>query len=163
MKHICAWCHKDLGVSGDAGDDRVSHGICTECADCFGPGPQTLEQFLERLPMPVAALDGTGEVVLANALGRSRVGTLAAGVTRPRAGDVLECANARLPGGCGHTVHCRGCTIRFAVADTYATGTPHDRVPAIADDVPIDDSQPVRYWVSTRKHGELVLLRVDDA
>ena len=31
MKVVCAWCGKDLGIKPGS-DEKVSHGICTECA-----------------------------------------------------------------------------------------------------------------------------------
>ncbi|MDE2293419.1 MAG: hypothetical protein KGL53_15165, partial [Elusimicrobia bacterium] len=74
-------------------------------------------------------------------------------------GDVLSCRNAALPGGCGRTPGCSACAIRSHVEDTYATGTPHERVPAVlhraGGDVPL--------VVSTRRVKEGVPLRVETA
>lgn len=163
MRRICAWCQLELSPSDCEPDDgEVSHGICPECADFFTRGALSLSDFLDQLTVPVLALDSQGEVVAANDAARERAGVGLPTANPVTPGDILECANARLPDGCGHTVHCRACTLRLCVEDTYATGTSHDGVPAINDRVPIDDTQPVRYRVSTRKQGDVVLLRIDD-
>ena len=31
MKHICAWCKKELAPSDGKDDDKITHGICSKC------------------------------------------------------------------------------------------------------------------------------------
>jgi hypothetical protein len=76
-------------------------------------------------------------------------------------GDVFECANATLPGGCGRTVHCSGCAIRKAVEQTWETGTPQVRVPATLQARDATALPVVALEISTEKVGEQVLLRID--
>ena len=78
-----------------------------------------------------------------------------------RAGDVFECANARLPGGCGRTIHCSGCTLRRTVTDTFTTGRSHVRVPAYLRRRRDEDAGAVSLLITTEKVGGVVLLRVD--
>ena len=78
-----------------------------------------------------------------------------------KGGEVFECAYAGLPGGCGRTVHCDGCTIRINVMDTHRTGQSRLRVPAYLFRGKPDDSEKTDYFISTEKVGKVVLLRID--
>jgi hypothetical protein len=76
-------------------------------------------------------------------------------------GDVFECAYARLPGGCGRTAHCSGCTIRQTVMDTVRTGQGHLRAPAYLNRATPDGVQRIPLTISTERVGDFVLLRID--
>ena len=78
-----------------------------------------------------------------------------------RAGAVFECANARLPGGCGRTVHCSGCALRRTVTDTFTTGRSHLRVPAYLRRRRNEGAVTVSLLITTEKVGGVVLLRID--
>lgn len=75
-------------------------------------------------------------------------------------GEILSCRNAALPGGCGKTSVCRGCSIRSTVEDTFKTGTPHVKVPAVYRK---ETGKPIALTISTRRFKEGVLLRIDSA
>jgi hypothetical protein len=75
---------------------------------------------------------------------------------------VLECAYARLPGGCGNTEHCKACTIRRTITTTHATGDGKVNVPAYQDIVTPGGIREVRFLISTEKVGNFVLLRIDE-
>ena len=79
-------------------------------------------------------------------------------------GEVISCIYSELPGGCGQTVHCVGCTIRGAVNETRASGQPKRNVPAFAY-VRTPDGQIVKLLlrVTTEPVGGIVLLRMDEA
>lgn len=35
MRHICAWCEREIAPpDGTADDDLITHGICKECSRC---------------------------------------------------------------------------------------------------------------------------------
>ena len=76
-------------------------------------------------------------------------------------GDVFECAYARLPERCGRTIHCSGCTIRKAVKETFETGEPRVRVPAVLNQEDEDGPSVVYLTITTIKSGEVVFLRID--
>jgi hypothetical protein len=73
----------------------------------------------------------------------------------------MECANARLPGGCGKTIHCVGCAIRRAVTHTFLTGKSHLREPAWLDREKDGKVTRLALLVSTEKRESCVLLRID--
>ena len=78
-----------------------------------------------------------------------------------KGGEVFECAYASLPGGCGNTVHCDGCTIRNTVMDTFQTEMCHLNKPAYLIRGIRDKIQEFQYLISTEKVKDVVLLRID--
>lgn len=76
-------------------------------------------------------------------------------------GDVFECAYAKLPAGCGKTIHCDGCTIRNTVMDTFNTGNSHLHTPAYLIQGAPDENQEIKFLISTEKFSDMVLLRID--
>jgi len=78
-----------------------------------------------------------------------------------RGGNVLECAHARRPEGCGKTIHCSGCAIRRAVTRTYETGEPQSMVPATLHQTDLDDPSAIALRITTVKVDGTVFLRVD--
>ena len=166
MRRFCAWCQTPLDEGPrelHAGED-VSHGICPQCQEFFFSDPEEggIERFLDRLDIPVLVVDGDLIVQTAN---RKALEVLGSNLPRVRlrlGGDVLECARARLPGGCGRSEHCSACAIRGSVESTYRTGEEHRQV--VADQLVHRGSgpdQPVRLVISTQKSGDAVLLRID--
>ncbi|MEW5870982.1 MAG: PAS domain-containing protein [Chloroflexota bacterium] len=170
MEKICAWCGKLLDESVPASEHQnwVTHGICPDCA--FHLKAQIgipLPDYLEGLDLPVLLVDGDGRVRSANQPARQLLKKPLPAIEGRLGGDVFECVHARLPEGCGHTIHCSGCTIRRTVTETLNTGQPRQRVPATLDQSLSDDtsgkvSQRIRFLISTQKIGELVLLSVED-
>lgn len=163
MVSVCAWCRREMGFKeGPQGD--ITHGICPECyRRFFGKVErESLSEFLEWLGVPVFLVDGDVRVVAANRKAADLVGTEPADLEGAYGGEVIECARSRLPGGCGRTVHCRACTIRNTVTDTFRSGRSHLRIPAVADGRSSEGGHLVRYLISTEKAGEGVLLRIDE-
>jgi hypothetical protein len=78
-----------------------------------------------------------------------------------KGGDVFECAYARLPEGCGNTIHCSGCTIRRTVMETHKTGKSSLRVPATLNRNDPEDPDKITLLISTEKIADVVLLRID--
>ena len=165
MKVICAWCHQELEPgphhTGDQGTE-VSHGICPSCKDYFLSGKRpTLGEFLDRLAVPVLVVDSEGEIVLANQHALGVLGKDLDSVQGYRGGDDMECAYARLPGGCGQTVHCKACTIRNSVMKTFDTGQSLHRVPAYLNRWVGNEKIRIELLISTEKVADTVLLRID--
>ncbi len=163
MKLVCAWCRQEMGEidDGDAEHPITSHGLCEPCA--FRLSAQLgvpLQQYLDSLGVPVTVVGADAAVLMASA---SADKVLARGRPLPglRMGDVFECANAQLPGGCGRTIHCSGCTLRRTVTDTFATGRSHLRVPASLRRGRNGEGDAVDLRITTEKAGGVVLLRVD--
>lgn len=164
MKTICAWCNKE--ISGDDGqpDGMISHGICTECQDYFFPpgGPRSFTDFLDLLPVPVLVVDDDAKLIGANKRAAGLLGKDAARIKGKQFGEAIECPYAKLPGGCGQTMHCRSCTVRLTVHDTYTTGLGHYDVPAYQDICFAREVKTVCYLISTEKSGEFVFLNIHD-
>jgi PAS domain-containing protein len=163
VKTVCAWCGKELAaVPEDLSPAPVSHGICDECAEYFSANrPKPLREFLDRLTDPVLLVDGDGLVLTANRAARQAVGKELREVEGFRGGEVMDCAYARLPGGCGHTEHCAACQIRFSVTETFRTGRPQRAVRAYLD---VDTPQGARrrhLTITTERRNDCVLLRLD--
>lgn len=167
MKLKCAWCGISLPSNGEPhGDDdgRVSHGICTECAEVLiGQSGVPMRQFLQSLQVPLMVVTGEGRVVDVNDPGSTLVGQERSEILGLLSGDVFQCVNASLPGGCGKTVHCSGCTLRNTIEETYRTGESLMRVPATLDVRRGAGHEEADFFVSTAKVGDRVVLRVDRA
>ena len=164
MRVVCAWCHKVLKPGGGAGDSEVSHGICKGCSRFFFDeegGEAPLELFLEGLPVPVMVLGSGGEVQVANEAARALAGLAPEDLPGTCCGDVIACANARLPEGCGHTPNCVGCVVRRTVEATHASGEPLEAVTGPKEVVTPEGTRLARFRIATRKRGEVVLLRID--
>jgi PAS domain-containing protein len=163
VKTVCAWCRSDLTPDDGAGGP-VSHGVCTDCAAFLRanmPG-RTLRSFLDSLPVPVLVLEADARVSISNMAARRLLGRTSAEEVEGRlGGDALECAYARLPGGCGQTVHCKACTIRGSVMHTYATGESLDRVTAHQVLGGAGGPRRQAFLIATEKRGDVVLLRID--
>lgn len=170
MRAVCAWCGVDLRrpepPENHSSSHVITHGICEPCQKYFfSPRDNSLRGFLNTLTAPVVVVDDDMHMLDANdhaltALGKTRDATLGL-----RSGEVIECANARLPGGCGKTVHCAACTLRNSVRETFETGEGFTRVPAwirLGTET-VDESQKrMRVMISTEKVGNVVMLRIDD-
>ncbi len=142
--------------------DVVSHGICERCVDnlTFQAGVP-LQQYLDSIPVPVLAMDSNIIVQAVNAQGCEILGKKQREVVQHLGGNVFECAHARLPEGCGRTVHCSGCAIRRSVLRTYETGEPLSLVPATLSRSALHVPCAVELTITTIKAGNIVFLRVD--
>jgi hypothetical protein len=166
MTQVCLYCGCYLGsVEAPPGDSMlISHGVCSNCLPTFLSGMgQPLTDFLDALPGPIFVVDAESRVVGANTRGLQQVSKDLAAIEGRLAGEVFECKNSKLPGGCGRTLHCKTCTIRRTVTRTAETGESCLRVPAFIDLADISKDLTVRFLISTEKVNEVVLLRIDDA
>lgn len=163
MKVFCAWCRKELSTGAPA-DAPVSHGICASCAKRFFAHRKVpLGTFLDRLDGPVFLVDDDGRIRAANRAAGALAGEEPAAVEGKLGGDALECRHAREPGGCGHTAHCRSCTIRLCVTETLTTGRGLVRVPAFPDLHDTKGERRPAWLISTERIGPSVLLRIEPA
>lgn len=164
MKRICAWCGAEMGTVPEPmlPAELLSHGLCTACASnlYFQTGAPLLE-FLNSLPVPILAVDDDGVTVAANAKACEVLGRSPASLRGQLGGEVFECVHARLPGGCGRTIHCSGCAIRRSVAETFATGVAQRMVPATLSVLEADSPREVALTLTTMRSGRVVVLRVD--
>ena len=165
MRRVCAWCNRDLPPLEDGAQDNrsVSHGLCLSCADrLVSDVGIPLSEYLDELPAPVVAVDATGTVRTGNQHARALLGKDLPAIEGLAGGDVFECAYATLPGGCGQTLHCSGCTIRNAVMETHSTGRSLNRIPAYLNRASDKGVIRISLRISTERLHGIVLLRIDE-
>jgi hypothetical protein len=166
MRQLCMYCGRYLGSveAPPGGRALISHGLCVACLPTFlATLGQPLTEFLDALPGPIFVVDSEGRVVGANTEGLQYVSKDLAAIEGRLGGQVFECRYARLPGGCGRTLHCKACAIRRTVTRTAETGESCTRVPAFMDLGDISGDRTIRFLISTEKVNDVVLLRIDDA
>jgi hypothetical protein len=164
MKRVCAWCNSPMGsvsIRKTAGSGLVTHSICCDCADNleFQLGVP-LPRYLDSLKTPIIALNGDGRVIAVN--------SEAFRVCSGKAGEeivawpdrIFECAHARLPEGCGNTVHCSGCAIRFATTECYRTGESLRNLPAHITHCDSDSPDKAEILISADRVDKIVFLRI---
>lgn len=148
MQHVCAWCRKVLG--GSDGLPRT-HGVCADCSRNLIP------VFLDTLEGPVLLIGADARAQSANAEALKALAKDLPALQGEVLGHVFDCINASMPGGCGKTPRCHGCSIRATVEDTFRTGTPHDDVHALLKK---KTGQNIHLNLSTRKVKEGVLVTI---
>lgn len=164
MKVICCGCGKDLGeVPSKPSDiDLVSHGLCDSCAHHFlAQVGMPLPEYIEGINVPVVAVTRDRTISFANSSAQTLLGKTLAKIQGQVGGDVFECEYARRPEGCGHTIHCSGCTIKNTVVDTIQTGRSHERVPAVLQQHQAGGPREIDLLISTEMKAGIVFLKID--
>ena len=152
MRTICAWCKAVLSD----GDGPTSHGICVSCEASFRlQGGVTLQEFIDTFSSPILVVGSTLDPTIVNRSGAAQFGK--SDVGEFSIGQVFECDNANLPGGCGRTIHCSGCAIRKTITQTTETGEPQSLIPAL---LTTNDSS-VALHISTVKVDGCVVVKID--
>ena len=164
MRRICAWCKKELTPREDMSTEReITHGICSICALKFTSNvPKKVKDMLDIITEPVLVIDALGMVKTANESGLKLLGKDLGSIEEHLGGDVLECAYAKLPEGCGRTEHCKTCAIRNVLMDTLTHDRSYKKVPAYQKIRTPNGERIIRFFISTEKVGEQILLRIDD-
>jgi len=165
MKRVCAWCKKELGpaASGSDDDQAITHGICTSCSTgMLSALAVPLHEFLDSLGVPVLLMESEPSVLTGNTHARELLGKDLPEIEGRKGGEVIECVHSKKPGGCGKTEHCKSCTIRNTVLETFATGKSFVKVRAYPDIQVGEDVKTMSIEISTEKVGDYVLLRLDD-
>ena len=159
MKVVCSYCRAAMGEKEPLSDSRITHTMCGDCYEHFSRlwDGLHLGEFLDEFDFPVALFDGDLRVVAANQAMAERLGKSDREMFGLLGGEVLECAHARLPEGCGKTMCCKGCTVRRAV-DRAHRGVDQVDVPAWVDQE--GGRQELR--ISARLVDGVVRLVIDD-
>jgi len=162
MKTICAWCGSEIAPRGteEPTDGPVSHGICASCRDNFDcQEGVALQSYLDSIPLPIMVLDSKFQVTALNRKFCEITGKNPRDPARRLPGEVFECEQARLPGGCGRAVCCSGCAIRKAVLKTFETGEPESGIPATL--TLEGDQSSLALTITAVKVGDVVMLRIE--
>jgi hypothetical protein len=162
----CTWCNNEFPSeqAGPQTERRVTRGICPACREHFAfQMGVPLQTYLDSLPVPIFVVDQKGVVQAANKGGYALLNKRPDQVLKRLSGIVFECAYARLPEGCGRTVHCTACAIRRSVAHTYETGESLSNVPALLHCGREGGEQDIAMHLSTEMMGDVVLLQLNSA
>lgn len=162
MHVVCSYCRKDLGRKPPLGDGAVTHAMCGDCDAYFAEQWQGMSYgaYVARFPYPVVLVEGEGRVVAMNQPACDFLGRQPREVVGLLGGEAMECAYARLPGGCGKTAHCAACAIRNTVTHTHRTGQAMTRVRAT---LRRRDQQVHELLISTTLEGKIVKAVIEPA
>lgn len=161
---VCAWCNNEIVTDSayTSPDTIITHGMCDNCYNkSLWPNRPELIELLDRLDVPVLVIDPSGNVCTANKLAQTLLQKDLSDIVGLQGGVVFECVFAKLPEGCGNTIHCDGCTIRRTVMDTFLTGDSHLRVPAGLTHGATGNHIDLKCVISTEKVNDVVLLRIE--
>lgn len=153
-----------MGVhpSEDNSERMITHGMCEECINNVFAGSRIeLGTFLDTFAAPVLVVDETACVITANKQARMLFHKDLPDIEHLEPGDVFECAYAKLPAGCGKTIHCDGCTIRNTIMDTLQSGKSHLKTPAYLHTGTPDDCTKIDLLISTERVKGVVMLRIE--
>jgi hypothetical protein len=147
-----------------ANDESVTHGLCKRCARDFMIEElgEPLNEFLDRIGVPVVVVGPEFVIRTANKQACDLIGKKLSEIQHGRPGDVIECAHASEPGGCGEQIHCTACTIRLKVLETYQTGKSFENVPAYPGVCLFEDVKRMSVEISTQKVGEMVFVTIEN-
>jgi PAS domain-containing protein len=160
MKITCSFCRADIGEKEPLDDDSVTYELCDACADHFARQWDGLElgEYLDRFDQPVLAVNQDGRIVAANRPMADMLGKSERQIFGLRRGEAMECRYARLPEGCGDTVHCEICSVRNTVLEVLETGESREQVPAYVD----RGAYRVPLTISAYERDGIVLLVIDE-
>lgn len=158
MKVVCSYCEKLIGEKEPLDRADISHGMCPDCLEHFTKQWEglKLEQYLDLFDTPVVAVDTEGRVIAQNSKMAQLVMKGNHEMIGRQPGDIMECQYARLPAGCGHTVHCEACAIRRAINHTAKTGAACKNMPASIN----QDSGKSDMSVSTEYRENYILVTI---
>lgn len=160
MYSVCIWCKREMEPSScNCSDSIIGEGICRECSEnlLFQMGVD-IQRFLDSLSAPIILIGAEGVIRAGNIHARMLLGKELQDKEKQPIGEAFECEYSRLPGGCGKTIHCSGCTIRRTFTETFTTGRMFQRVPAYLH----RESRTINLFISTERVGEIILLRIDE-
>ena len=163
MRVVCSYCRHELGEKEPLDDDMVSHGMCAECEGYFSRqwAGLRLGEHLDDIDLPAMAVDQDARVIAVNQRMAEMLGKNDREYFGLLGGEVMDCQFARLPEGCGKTVHCQTCTIRRTVTKAVDTGRPQLRVPAYLNQI----DRRVNMLISAYEHDgfvRIVIEKIDD-
>ena len=164
MKLLCSRCNNVIRdePSGFSSDRVITSGTCDQCASLLlWPNRPAMVEFLDGLDAPVVVINLSGNVCAANKMARDLLQKDLFEIEGFQGGNVFECAFAKLPEGCGKTIHCDGCTIRNTVMDTLHSGNSHTKIPTGLSQGTSDDYAEMQLLISTEKINSFVMLRID--
>lgn len=154
MHLICSYCGRYIKEKKPIEVTRTTHGICLDCNLALSKQDPdfSYDEYLETFDAPVVIVDSHQRVFAAN---QTALGMMHKSIDRVcglLGGEALECVHARLPQGCGRTIHCETCAIRNLVMKTLETRRSFD-----TEHVSMETGDGRRdFWISTIFCDDLV-------
>jgi len=144
-------------------DDTLSHGICSKCSEHFIRQWKGLDlcEYLKAFSWPVFVVDVDRRLIACNEPAEKALGWDMGAMRGLKTGEFMECAHARLPEGCGKTVHCRDCQLRISIAETIETGKAQVNVLAYQVNLVEGVPRTRSLSISTAKIGEAVAVTIE--
>lgn len=160
LKVVCSYCKKEMPEKEPFSENNISHTICDECYTYFKEqwSGLSLEKYLDKFNTPILIVDKNSRIVAANAMAEKFTGKVQREVIGLLGGDALECVYARLPEGCGKTVHCETCTIRRSVTEVVKNGKPQMHLPVEIT----QEDKSLNLFISTEKIGDLICITIEN-
>jgi hypothetical protein len=148
MSAICSYCRKEIKQEQPPRKDGTFHIMCNDCLIYFKQqwDGLSLGEYLDRFDCPVMIVDSDVRLVAANQIMADLLHMSDREFFGLLGGEAMECVHARLPEGCGKTVHCSTCALRISINHTFSTGEPLDNVPASIS----AENETIRFQISTR-------------
>jgi len=165
LKKVCSRCKRELITPAKQSRARViSQSICKGCwIQIWSERLRSSSEIVDTFDSPILLLDNNMRIQAANARARKILDKPLADIKNLLPGDAIECVNARLPNGCGRTIHCQACALRKALEMTIKTGVGVEKSPAYKDTYQRDGSILRQfYYISTEKMEDFILLRIDE-
>ena len=161
MKVICSYCRKELDDKEPFDDESVSHGICKACKDHYMNqiSGLSLDEYLGEFEVPILMVDQHSRIIASNKMAEAWTGKSNEEAFGLLGGEVMECQYARLPEGCGETVHCVACSIRRTVMATMESGKTQMLVPVKL----MQNDQEIAMTISTEKICAFVRIKIEKA
>lgn len=158
---ICSYCRKNLGQKEPFQDQRMSHTMCPECLGYFMKQIKGLpiEKYLENFLFPVLIVNADGRIIASNLAAEKMTGKTSDEISGFLGGEVMECQYARLPEGCGNTVHCESCTIRRAIMSVMENGQSQDHKNVKLK----QDDKEIKMIISVKKIDDVVQMIVEES
>ena len=153
MQVICSYCQNVMEEDAAHEDGDISHGMCEPCFEYFSAqwSGMNWDEYLSRFHQPVVLLNGDGRIVASNEGSNKILNNGDRGVVGLLGGEAMECVYARLPEGCGKTLHCAACTIRIVTEGVIRTGESVEDVPASL----CQEEKEIQFLVSAYRLGSL--------
>lgn len=139
--------------------EGVSHGMCEKCFAYFSHQLDgvSLETYIEQFDLPVLIVNEDARILATNSLAQQTIDKPTRDVIGSHAGNVMECAHARLAEGCGNTDHCLGCTIRNMINEVTKSSESRLHVSAVLS----QDEKNIKMVLSAEKLDSFVQITIE--
>ena len=98
----------------------------------------------------------------ANKLARELLGKGLDKIEGFKGGEIIECVHAGTQHGCGRDIHCKSCTLRNTVLETFDKGKSFLNVKTFPDIQVGQEVKTMSLKISTEKVANVVLLSIDE-